>query len=88
MLDEVRQSHRAELRALSKRVDEHSSGEAWAAEAALRVPMRAHNASMATWHRWLSNTIWGLCVPPSRGFCFYSRTPARRRANAGDACVL
>ena len=88
VLDEVRQSHRAELRALSKRVDEHSSGEAWAAEAALRVPMRAHNASMATWHRWLSNTIWGLCVPPSRGFCFYSRTPARRRANAGDACVL
>lgn len=82
--DEVKPAHRQELRELAaQRYGDSSRAHVGQA---LRAPMWATNASMATWHRWLNNTIWGSCIQPSEGFCFYSRNPVRGHPSPAVMC--
>lgn len=53
------------------------------------LPMlTVHNATLENYQAWLNHTIWRLCVPPTEGFCFYSRSISPRSASgvrAGNA---
>ena len=73
-VDEVSPANKAAMRNLS-RLGPPGRGTVVASPMALS----AQNATMATWRAWLNNIVWGLCVPPTEGFCSYSRLGRNRR---------
>jgi len=48
-------------------------GSGAAATSSVLPALSGQNASIEWWLMWLNNTVWGLCVPPRSGFCFFSR---------------
>lgn len=44
---------------------------------------RTGTATLALFHRWLNNSAWGMCFPPTEAFCFYSRHRLAASADSG-----
>ena len=74
-----------EVAPTNRRVLKNLSAQTFARDRSGTQPLAlsAENATMRGWLAWLNNTVWGLCVPPKEGFCFYSRaakTVGRKRS--------
>lgn len=78
-VDEVSPANQRRLQRLAQQNKSIAGRGASVLDTSFLPTLSAENATIEHWLAWLNNTVWGLCVPPWDGFCYYSRTTGRRQ---------